>query len=65
MRLRALRRAREMTQAELARLAGISTPYVCEIEKGKVAPSLATARALARVLGVSIDEAFEYVEVPA
>lgn len=65
MKLRSLRRSREMTQAELARRVGVSTPYVCEIEKGLKTPSLETARALAGVFGVSIEEILSYVELPA
>jgi DNA-binding XRE family transcriptional regulator len=65
LKLRSLRRSREMTQAELARRSGLSIPTVCEIETGKTKPSLESARALAAVFDVSVEEAFSHVEVPA
>lgn len=71
LKLRKLRRDREMSQAELARRAALiakrgevyATAYISEIESGKVQPSLETAKALAGVFDVTVDEAFSYVEV--
>jgi len=54
-----------MSQRELAARTGLSTAYICELEKGKAQPSLDSARKLAAVFGVSIEEAFDVVEVPA
>ena len=63
LRLRQLRRAREMTQATLAREVGIATVSLCLIENGRPT-SLATATKLAQVFGLSIEEVFALVEVP-
>lgn len=65
LRLRQVRRSKEMTQAQLAAKCGVSKTFICEIEKGKVNPSLTVARDLAKALNLTIDEAFQYVEVPA
>ncbi len=54
-----------MTQAELGRRVGVSTPFICEIESGKAHPSLDTARKLAAVFDVTVEEAFDFVEVSA
>ena len=53
--VRVFRRFRELRQAELAEAAGIRQGYLSEIERGAKAPSLATARALARALGVDLE----------
>lgn len=46
-----LRKAHGLTQAELARLAGLSRMTVSKIERGQVDPQLSTLEELARVLG--------------
>ncbi|MBC7341666.1 MAG: transcriptional regulator [Clostridia bacterium] len=51
-----IRKAREeqgLTQAELARLAGVSGGLIGQIEHGKVQPSLQTVEKIAGVLGMS------------
>ncbi len=63
LRLRQLRRSREMTQEELARRAGLSKGAVCDIELGRRKPSLESAKMLAAVFGESIERTFEYVEI--
>jgi putative transcriptional regulator len=65
LRLRQLRREREMTQAQLAERIGVGTSFISEIESGEVKPSLDNALALAKVFNCTVDELFEYVEVPA
>ena len=50
------REARNWTQKELAREAGLSRSAVQKIETGERKPNLATANKLARVFGVSLDE---------
>lgn len=52
------REERGLTQRALAKAAGISPSMLNEVEKGKRAPSLPTARALAEVLGVGLDDLF-------
>lgn len=49
-----LRKYRGMTQMELATEAGISRPYLTEIETGKKDGSIRAMRGLAEALGVSV-----------
>ncbi len=63
LRLRQLRRAREMTQAALGRRVGLNKASISMIENGTRKPSLDKARHLAAEFGVSIEDAFSYVEV--
>jgi putative transcriptional regulator len=65
LRLRQLRRMRELTQVEIAKKVGIHVNAYCAIEKGHATPSLTTARAIADVFGESVERVFDYVEVPA
>lgn len=52
-RLRQLRQARGLTQAQLAAAAGLSLKQVQRHENGRAEPRLATALALAAGLGVA------------
>lgn len=56
--VRALREARGLSQAELARRAGASRQLVHIIERGKVVPSAVTALRLAQALGCSVEALF-------
>ncbi|MCB9982206.1 MAG: helix-turn-helix transcriptional regulator [Rhodospirillales bacterium] len=49
-----LRKFRGLTQKELAAHAGISRPYLTEIETGKKDGSIRAMKALADVLGVNV-----------
>ncbi len=61
--IRALRFAHgEMTQAELADRIGVTRQTVIAIEQGRYSPSLEMAFQIARVLGVRLDEVFQYPE---
>lgn len=61
--IRALRfAAGEMTQAELAEQVGVTRQTVNAIEQGKYSPSLEVAFKMARVLGVSLEDVFQYPE---
>jgi DNA-binding XRE family transcriptional regulator len=51
-RIRALRRAAGLTQAELARRTGIHRPNIARVEAGRHTPSLETLARLAAALGV-------------
>jgi transcriptional regulator with XRE-family HTH domain len=55
-RLRARREARRLSAPELAEAAGVSRQYLWALEAGAKAPSLETARRLAEVLDVSLDD---------
>src|SRR5436190_3039395 len=52
----------EMTQAELARLCGVTRQTIIALEAGKYSPSLELAFKLARALGRNFDEVFRYEE---
>ncbi|GIJ20514.1 helix-turn-helix transcriptional regulator [Micromonospora lutea] len=61
--IRALRFARdEMTQAELAERLGVTRQTVIAIEQGRYSPSLEMAFRIANVLGVRLDDVFQYPE---
>lgn len=48
-----------MNQEELARKAGISTGYLCHLEKGsRINPSIQVMEKIAKVLGKNIAEIF-------
>ncbi|TMV48615.1 helix-turn-helix transcriptional regulator [Paenibacillus mesophilus] len=50
----------EMTQQQLADLAGVTRQTIVAIEKGNYSPSLELAFRIARVFGKSIEEVFQY-----
>lgn len=49
-RVRVLRQAREMTQAQLAEQLGVERPWVTRVELGQLAPTPGRLRGLAQVL---------------
>ena len=51
-----LRKSVEWSQAELSRQIGVTSPAICQIEKGRTMPSLIVIRKLAEVFNVSISE---------
>lgn len=60
--VRAFRKKLDMTVAELAAAAGLSTGMLSKIENGLTSPSLATLRALARALHVPVTTLFRRYE---
>jgi putative transcriptional regulator len=52
----------DMTQAELARLCGVTRQTIIALEAGKYSPSLELAFKLARALGRDLDDVFRYEE---
>jgi len=60
-----IRERRQISQAELARQAGMTRQAVNLIERGKVVPSVTTALVLAGVLGCAVDELFQPSAAPA
>jgi putative transcriptional regulator len=52
----------EMTQAELADRVGVTRQTIIAIEQGRYSPTLEMAFQIARVLGVPLEEAFQYAE---
>jgi putative transcriptional regulator len=63
LRLRQLRRAREMSQAALGRRVGLDSTSISMIEKGTRKPSLDKAQRLAAEFDVPIEELFKFVEI--
>jgi putative transcriptional regulator len=56
--LKVQRAIRDLTQADLAALAGVTRKSVNAIETGRMVPSVVLALKLARVLGVPVDSIF-------
>jgi transcriptional regulator with XRE-family HTH domain len=52
-RVRAFRKARNLSQAALAKRAHLTRAYVTRLEAGQQDPSLSTITALAKALGVA------------
>jgi putative transcriptional regulator len=50
----------EMTQDELARMAGCTRQTVIALEQGKYVPSIELAFRVARAFGVPLEEVFQY-----
>ncbi|OKH90825.1 helix-turn-helix transcriptional regulator [Streptomyces uncialis] len=51
-----------MTQAELARRLGVTRQTVIAIEQGRHSPSLEMAFQISRVLGVPLEDLFQYAD---
>jgi transcriptional regulator with XRE-family HTH domain len=62
--IRRQRELSEMSMREFARLAGISNPYLSQIERGLRAPSEQVLHAIAQTLKVSADTLYEQAGVP-
>ena len=62
VRIRELRKNRNLTQEQLAELVGINPKYVSSIERGKENPTLDTFIKIAESLEVSIGELFYQLE---
>ena len=59
-RVRDLREARAMTQAELGEAIGVTRHTIIAIEQGRYSPSLEMAFRIARVFKVPLDDVFQY-----
>lgn len=53
--IKIIRKARKMTQGDLAKAANISRPYLTEIETGKKDGSIRALKSIAQALNVSLD----------
>jgi transcriptional regulator with XRE-family HTH domain len=62
--IRRQRELSEMSMREFARLAGISNPYLSQIERGVRAPSEHVLHAIADALKVSAETLYEQAGVP-
>jgi DNA-binding XRE family transcriptional regulator len=54
--IKAWRERRQMTQQQLAKATGISTPYLSQLESNKRTGSARVLKAIAKALGASLDE---------
>ena len=61
-KLRELRKARGLSQEEVARAVGTTSQTITSIEVGKYTASLPLALRLARYFGVTVEELFWLVE---
>ena len=59
VRIRRLRKGKDMSQAQLAKRASLTRVYVTRLEAGKQDPSLSTINALAKALGVPVTALLE------
>jgi putative transcriptional regulator len=60
-RLRQWRADKELTQADLAKLAGVSRKTINTVENGVFVPSVQLALVLARTLGTTVEALFHLV----
>ena len=54
--LKAMRIERGLTQCELAKRVGISQPSLCNIENGKINPTISTLKKLAKALECHVSD---------
>ena len=55
-KIKKIRKARKMTQTELARLAHVSQPHIHDLEQGNRHASPETLKRIAEALGVTVQE---------
>jgi transcriptional regulator with XRE-family HTH domain len=61
-RIRAIRKAKSLSQERLAELAGLHPVYIVKVERGKVKASICTYLFLAKALGITLSELVELPE---
>jgi transcriptional regulator with XRE-family HTH domain len=61
-RIAALRKARKLTQEQLAEAVGCSVEFISLVERGVNAPSVAGLDKFARILKVEVKELFTFEE---
>ena len=62
-RIRELRRARKMSQAELADAVGTTRQTITSIEVGKYTASLPLAYKIARYFSLTIEDVFDFSDI--
>ncbi len=55
MRLKKIRESKGFTQIKLSKLAGVSNSLICDIEAGRVCPSMKTLFKLAKALEIGVE----------
>ena len=63
-KIRELRAARGMDQAQLAQLVGVRRETIGRLEKGLYNPSLKLAMDIAHVFGLTVEEVFAFRDSP-
>ena len=63
-KIRELRAARGMDQAQLAQLVGVRRETIGRLEKGLYNPSLKLAMDIAHVFGLTVEEVFTFRDAP-
>lgn len=61
-RIKELRAARGMDQAQLAELVGVRRETIGRLENGQYNPSLKLAMDIAKVFGLTVEEIFTFTE---
>ena len=56
--LRSIRRERKLTLKDLSQRAGLSVPYLSDIERGVVNPSVETVQKIAKAYNMKFPEPF-------
>ena len=64
-RIKALRKRANLTQEQLAEEAGVSVNFIGNVERGESAASVKTLRRIAKALGVSLKELFDFSDEDA
>ena len=62
-KIRELRKARKLSQEELAEAVGTTRQTITSIEVGKYTASLPLAYKIARYFGLTIEEVFDFSEI--
>lgn len=58
------RREQHITQGNLADMVGVRRETIARLERGQYNPSLKLASDISKILGASIEDLFQFVEVP-
>lgn len=61
-RIKELRAARSMDQAQLAELVGVRRETIGRLENGQYNPSLRLAMDIAKVFGLTVEQIFTFTE---
>jgi transcriptional regulator with XRE-family HTH domain len=65
-RLKELRKAKDLSQMDLARASGLSLSIITQLEQGRASdPKLSTLKALAGALGCTLDDLGQNDDAPA
>lgn len=56
--LKTLREQQNLTQAELAQMAGLSQAHISDLENGTKSPGLRAALGIAKALGMTVETVF-------